>query len=140
MKKLSALFLMIVFIGFSGCSSLSGSNAISMLTGNNWVLSSLMGGELDMSKFTSGLPTLNFGEGGNLTGYTGCNNFNGDFEFEGGLINLNPGATTKKACPNGGGETEFLSALGEVANFRITKDKLTLLQGAQEIMTFLPQD
>ncbi|WP_215223263.1 META domain-containing protein [Echinicola shivajiensis] len=133
--KLST-FLIVLFLGFSSCSSVSSLNPMDLLTGNNWVLSSLMGGGLD--KFAGALPSLNFSDNGGLTGFTGCNNFNGNFELSGTGINLDPGAMTKKACP-GDGENQFLGALKNVSNFKVAKDKLTLLDGAQELMTLIPQ-
>ncbi|WP_186757578.1 META domain-containing protein [Echinicola salinicaeni] len=134
--KLSSL-LLILFLGFSSCSSVSNLNPLDLLTGNNWVLSSLMGGGLDM--FSGALPSLNFSENGGLTGSTGCNSFNGNFQLSGTGINLDPGAMTRKACP-GDGENQFLSALKNVSKFKVAQDKLTLLDGAQELMTLIPQN
>ena len=138
MKKLSNLLLLIVLLSFSSCSSISNLNPLSLLTGNNWVLSSLLGGGLDASKFTSGLPFLNFMDGGKLAGFTGCNNFSGSFQIDGTSLNLDPGAMTKKAC-KGGGEDQFISLLIQAKNFKVAKDKLTLLDGAKELMSFIPQ-
>lgn len=90
-----------------------------------------------MSKFSGGLPTLDFLEGGNLAGFAGCNNFSGGFSLEGTGIKLDPGAITRKACP-GGGEDEFISSLNKVKNFTVGKEKLTLLDGATELMSFVP--
>lgn len=138
MKKVKLLALGLVFVAFSGCSAVSNLNPLSLLTGNSWVLSTLMGSGLDLSKFTSGIPALNFLDGGGLSGFTGCNNFNGNFNLEGDRLSLDPGAMTKKACP-GSGEQNFLSALGQVKNLKVAKDKLTLLDGAKELMTLVPQ-
>ncbi len=138
MKKLSNLLLLFVFLSFSSCSTVSNLNPLSLLTGNNWVLSSLLGGGLDASKFTSGLPFLNFMDGGKLAGFSGCNNFSGSFQLEGTSLNLDPVAMTKKAC-DGDGENQFLSLLGQAKNFKVAKDKLTLLDGAKELMSFIPQ-
>ncbi|MBD8487945.1 META domain-containing protein [Echinicola sp. CAU 1574] len=133
--KLSAL-LFALFLGLGSCSSVSSLNPLKMLTGNNWVLSSLMGGGLDM--FSGALPSLSFMDDGKLSGFGGCNSFSGDFELSGTNLNLDPGAMTKKACP-GGGEDKFMSALKNVSNFKVDKDKLTLLDGASELMTLIPQ-
>jgi heat shock protein HslJ len=52
---------------------------------------------------------------------------------------LDPGAMTRKACP-GNGEKDFTSALSQVANFKVNKNKFTLLDGAaKELMSFIPQ-
>lgn len=138
MKQLKLSTLLVgLFLGLSSCSSVSSLNPMQLLTGNNWVLSSLMGGGLDMFS-GGGLPSLGFGDDGKLTGSTGCNSFSGNFEMNGTNLNLDPGAMTKKACP-GEGENEFLDALKQVSNFKVSKDKLTLLDGASELMTLMPQ-
>jgi heat shock protein HslJ len=45
---------------------------------------------------------------------------------------------TRMACP-GNGEKLFLEAVGKVKNLQITSGKLVLLNGATEIMTFVPR-
>lgn len=141
MKKYSSVLVLAVFLSFSSCSSLGGMNPLSMLTGNNWVLNSLMGKALDPAKLLGGLPSLNFLDGGKLAGFTGCNNFNGNFSLDGKNLSLDPGAMTRKACPGEGDETEknFLGALSQVKNLKVGKDKLTLMDGAKELMSFIPQ-
>ncbi|WP_111670796.1 META domain-containing protein [Algoriphagus litoralis] len=136
LHRIAVLGLLVLILG--GCSSSAGLNPLSLLTGKSWALSSLMGGEIDPSKFTAGVPTLDFLEGGRLAGFAGCNNFSGGFSLEGTDIKLDPGAMTRKACP-GGGEEEFISALNRVKNFTVAKEKLTLLDGATELMSFVPK-
>ncbi|MCH7401271.1 META domain-containing protein [Belliella kenyensis] len=138
MKKLANALFLLVFLSFSSCSSINNFNPLSLLTGNNWVLSSILGGGLDASKFTSGIPFLNFMDGGKLAGFAGCNNFNGNFQLDGTSLSLDPGAMTKKAC-QGGGEDQFLSLLNQAKNVKVAKNKLTLLDGAKELMSFVPQ-
>ncbi|GAB3656898.1 META domain-containing protein [Echinicola sediminis] len=133
--KLSTL-LFVLFLGMSSCSSVSNLNPLKMLTGNNWVLSTLMGGGLDM--FGEGLPFLSFTDAGRLAGSTGCNSFSGNFQLSGTDLNLDPGAMTRKACP-GNGESIFIDALKKVSKFKVSSDKLTLLDGASELMTLIPQ-
>ncbi|MFC3415969.1 META domain-containing protein [Algoriphagus hitonicola] len=130
-------FGLLIFI-YGGCDSSKNLSPIGLLTGNTWALSSLLGQGLNLSEFSGGVPTLNFLEEGRLAGFTSCNNFSGGFLLEGTTLELDPGAMTKKACP-GDGEQDFLEALGRVANLQISKDKLTLLDGSTELMTFLPK-
>ncbi|TDQ17558.1 heat shock protein HslJ [Algoriphagus boseongensis] len=138
MKNIKLLYFALLILLFSGCSSSSQLNPITLLTGNPWALSSMMGGSLDLSKFPSGIPTLNFLDGGKLAGFAGCNNFSGGFSMENSGLQLDPGAMTRMACP-GTGEDEFMDALVKVKNFKVTKDKLTLLDGANELMSFVPK-
>jgi len=138
MKKISILLSLAFIMSLASCGSVGNLNPLSLLTGNNWVLSTLMGNSLDPSKFLSGLPSLSFLDGGGLSGFTGCNNFNGKFSLDGTKMNLDPGAMTKKAC-EGSGENDFLGALQQVSNFKVNKDKLTLMDGAKELLSFVPQ-
>lgn len=91
-----------------------------------------------MNQFAGGIPSLAFLEDGKLSGFSGCNNFSGNFSLEGTGIELDPGAMTKKMCP-GSGEQDYISALGKVGDLKIGKDKLTLLDGATELMSFVPK-
>lgn len=138
MKKFFSILSLVAVLSFASCSSVGNLNPMSLLTGNNWVLSSLLGNTLDGSLFSGGLPFLNFMDEGKLTGFTGCNNLSGSFNIEADGINLDPGAMTKKAC-EGDGENQFLSALSKANNFKVGKNKLTLLDGATELLGFVPQ-
>jgi|AntRauMFilla1563_2_1112583.scaffolds.fasta_scaffold01649_5 heat shock protein HslJ len=138
MKKLNLLSIGLIFLLISSCGSLKAINPLSFLTGNSWTLSTLMGNELDIEQFSGGIPTLDFLEGGRLAGFTGCNNLSGSFQLEGNGIKLDPGAVTRKAC-SGNGEQAFLSALGKVGNLKVGKDKLTFLNGSEQLMSFVPK-
>lgn len=137
MKQIQLVALGLLILIFSGCGSTAKINPVSLLTDKPWELSSMMGA-LDSSKFPAGLPSLSFLEGGRLAGFAGCNNFSGGFSLEGSGIQLDPGAMTKKACP-GNGEDLFMQALDKVKNFKVEKEKLTLLDGDTELMSFVPK-
>lgn len=138
MRALKSTFILLTFVLLSSCTPLKSLNPLSLLTGNTWELASLLGKNLDLSQFAAGIPSLNFLDEGKLSGFSGCNNFNGSFALEGTDISLDPGAMTRKACP-GSGEQDFISALGKVSNLKVDKDKLTLLDGASELMTLIPK-
>lgn len=137
MKLRLAFFLGLLILYASGCSSTANLKP-GALQGQPWELASMMGSAPDPAKFAGGAPTLNFLEGGNFAGFAGCNNFSGGFDLEGANLTLDPGAITKKACP-GSGEDEFLAALAKVKNLKIEKEKLTLMDGATELMSFIPK-
>lgn len=136
MKKLQLLSISVLFLLLSSCASTPKINPLSLLTGNSWELANLIGA--DLVQFSNGKPTLNFLEGGRLAGYAGCNNFSGGFLLEGANLQLDPGAMTKKAC-EGEGEDLFVRAIQKVNSFQVAKDKLTLLEGASEVMSFVPK-
>ncbi len=138
MKRLQSLSFTIIFFLATSCGSLNSINPLSLLTGNTWALSTLMGKELDLSQFVGGVPSLNFLDGGKLSGFSGCNNFSGNFSLENTAVKLDPGAITKKACP-GSGEQDFLSAIDKVGQLKVDKNKLTLFDGDTELMSFIPK-
>ena len=92
-----------------------------------------------MKQFPGGIPSLDFLAEGKLSGFSGCNNFSGNFSLEGTGLKLEPGAMTKKMCP-GTGEQDYISALGKVRDLKIEKEKLTLLDGDTELMSFVPKN
>ncbi|AKP51006.1 hypothetical protein CA2015_1569 [Cyclobacterium amurskyense] len=139
MRQFKILFTFILLFSFTACSSLNNINPLSLLMGNKWKLAGMMGKSLDVGKFADAVPLLSFMDGGKLSGFTGCNNFSGDFTLEGKSLSLNPGAMTKKACP-GTGESDFLKALSMVKNFKVVKDKLVLMDGASELLSFIPEN
>ncbi|SFB47323.1 META domain-containing protein [Algoriphagus aquimarinus] len=135
LKTLSAALILLLFVS---CGSSKSINPLNLLTGNSWALSSIMGHGLDMNQFVGGIPSLSFLDGGKLAGFSGCNNFSGNFLLEGTGIQLDPGAMTKKMCP-GSGEQDFISTLSKVGELKVGKDKLILLDGTTELMSFVPK-
>jgi heat shock protein HslJ len=101
-------------------------------------LEALNGVSVSPDDFVKGLPSLRFDQKGKLSGSTGCNQFNGDFELDGSNINLNPGAMTKMNCP-GDGESKFLDALKGVSELNFEGDKLVLADQAKELLRFAPK-
>ncbi|GAB3232124.1 META domain-containing protein [Algoriphagus aestuariicola] len=139
MKTLQCITLSLLLLLINACAGTNNLNPLGALTGKGWELSSLSGQAPDLSKYPAGIPTLNFLEEGRLAGFAGCNNFSGEFALEGGpgAIRLDPGAMTRKACP-GSGEEEFIAAFEKAKNFKVEKEKLTLLDGSAELMSFVP--
>lgn len=138
MKAFKTLSYGLILLLLASCGSTKAINPLSVLTQNSWALSSLMGKGLEINQFEGGLPSLHFLDDGKLSGFSGCNNFSGNFSLEGTGIRLDPGAITKKIC-SGKGAQDFLSALGKVGDLRIGKEKLTLLDGSTELMSFVPK-
>ena len=139
MKNLKIFSLGVLFLILSSCGGMKSINPLSLLTGNSWALSSLMGQELDLDQFPKAVPSLDFLVGGKLAGFSGCNNFSGNFSLEGTGLKLDPGAITKKVC-SGTGEHGFLSTIEKVSQIKVDKNKLTLLDGDTELMSFVPKE
>ena len=71
-----------------------------------------------------------------VSGFGGCNRFNGSYEIEGRSITFGPIASTKMACiPGGDTERAFLAALGKVTSFHKTAHHLELLDADGTIVT-----
>ena len=117
----------------TGCSG--SKNIMGALTYQPWVLNSIMGKAVDESNYMDRLPSLSFQDNGKVAGFTGCNNFNGNFKLDGTNMAIDPGAMTRKMCP-GNGEQDFLDAISQVKNVSLDKDKLSMSNGATELLTF----
>jgi heat shock protein HslJ len=67
------------------------------------------------------------------SGYTGCNNFFGQYELDGASIKFGPIASTRSACPDQEAaiETAFLKALSETHGWMIKKGMLLLFAGGE---------
>ena len=58
------------------------------------------------------IPSLTFDfDKGLLSGTAGCNNYNAPFVYDNGLIIVSPARSTKMACQNLAGETQYLNSL-----------------------------
>lgn len=139
MKNLKRFGFGVLFLVISSCGSLKSINPLAVLTGNSWALASLLEQDLDPDQFSGVVPSLDFLAGGRLAGFSGCNNFSGNFALEGTALKLDPGAVTKKSC-SGSGEQDFFSAIEKVNQLKVDKNKLTLLDGTTELMSFIPKN
>ena len=77
------------------------------------------------------VPTVDLGVDGSVSGFAGCNRFDGTYTLDGATIAFGNLASTKMACerPAGAVEAEYLSALGGVSTWQIGADKRLLLGG-----------
>jgi heat shock protein HslJ len=73
--------------------------------------------------------TIQFGPDGTVSGNTGCNSFNGSYTVDGSSLEINPDvAATMMACESASQqlETQFLTALSEVASWERSGQTVTL--------------
>ncbi len=106
------------------------------LTDSIWYLSSvkdiIVGGSNGLKTDN---PYLKFGNDGNVSGKTSCNNFNGQFDVgEDGLVTISDLIMTRMACPDSELEKEYLDVLSQKINYRIDADTLTFMDTAGEII------
>lgn len=130
-------FIFFVLICSLNCTPLKKTNPPKeIIKGTSWTLQSLNGNIVTTDNSIKSSAFLKFGADGLLSGNTSCNSFSGKYSIEGNKIYLNPGAMTRMMCP-GAGEQDFLTAIKQVTNFKITAGKLSLQNGTSEIMSFI---
>lgn len=102
------------------------------LTGTTWQVTSLVSPQSvsTSTALQNSKPTLTIAEDGNVTGFTGCNQFNGRAEVSGtpAIIEFGPLATTRKACPQDTDQVErtVLRVLTGKVQSEIASDELRL--------------
>ncbi len=83
--------------------------------------------------------TVQFNNQGRITGYDGCNTFNGSYELDGSNISINPNMiSTKKACDEiiMKQADAFTKLLLASTSYKLGDGVLLLLQGEQEGLSF----
>lgn len=99
------------------------------LEGTAWTLSGIVENEAVSSMPIDQEITATF-EGGQLSGFAGCNSYSAEYTIEGERLNLGEVVSTLMACEEeerNEREQAFLAALQNVAAYRIERQSLTLL-------------
>ncbi|WP_158169862.1 META domain-containing protein [Mycolicibacterium smegmatis] len=102
------------------------------LTGTTWQVTSLVSPQSvsTSTALENSKPTLTIAEDGNVTGFTGCNQFNGHADVSGtpAIIEFGPLTTTRKACPQDTDQVEraVLRVLTGKVQTEIASDELRL--------------
>jgi heat shock protein HslJ len=105
---------------------------------DKWVLSDISGEDTINVLFADELPFLKFDDGGQLFGFSGCNNFHGNYSITDAGIEIEPGAMTRKMCP-GNGENVFIQALNQIRTFEVDEAKLILKADNNVWLSFVPE-
>ncbi|MFN2201662.1 MAG: META domain-containing protein [Caldilineaceae bacterium] len=109
------------------------------LAGTRWLLTDL-GGEAVPADVAV---TAAFGEDGNLSGTSGCNNYSTQYEVDGQSITISPQMmSTMMMCPDPAMQVEqaYQQALLTATSFEITGDTLVLMdESGTAILTFSAQ-
>ncbi len=100
------------------------------IVGSSWVLT-----ELDRASPPAGAgegeASLRFPQEGRISGFTGCNRFNGSYTLAGHSIHLGPVMTTRMACPASANiEVSYKKALADARQIDLEGDSLYLLNEA----------
>ncbi|MEX1171483.1 MAG: META domain-containing protein [Chloroflexota bacterium] len=96
------------------------------LAGTSWVLA-----EIPTAPIVDTIPTLDFGADGTVSGFAGCNTFNGTYQADESSIAFGPLATTKIGCPDPTMlvERAYLAALASATSWRIGEAGRLVLEG-----------
>ena len=139
MKRALAIMVLGLGIGLTACGGAGGASpsAGAGLEGTSWTLVKIGDQEITLEA----PPTLTVGADGEVSGFTGCNSFNGTARIEGDSINFGPLASTMVHCSGAPGvtETAFLAAMNEIEGFAIDgQGRLVLEDGV--VMVFEPAE
>lgn len=128
--------------GNGGSAMKPADSAIKSLMGE-WELKQLGGGDL-ASLLPAGAraPSLNFLQDGKVSGFAGVNRLTSQLDISklaAGEFSLAPAATTRMAGPPElmNIENQFTTLLGRANQFKLDDNRLTLLDGGQEILGFV---
>lgn len=104
------------------------------LAGTAWRVTAINNGRQAVVSITAASTvTLVFAADGRLSGSAGCNNYTAAYSDEGGRVNIQPPAATRRMCPGKGvmeQEQWLLAALATVASARIEGNRLELRSAA----------
>ncbi|WP_299383332.1 META domain-containing protein [uncultured Lacinutrix sp.] len=138
--KTTAILLFAIILNACGTSSQATSN----LSNDNMksVQETLNGtftvSEMEVENLIKDL-TITFDEANSkVSGFSGCNNFFGNYTTEGNTIKFSALASTKKMCADKNSnlvESKMMAALGEVTSFEIKEDQLILLNSKTKLLT-----
>ena len=105
--------------------------SLSELLGTNWVLTRI--GDETVIVPDGARESRFVLQGGQVSGFGGCNNFNGGFETSGQTIRFGPLAATTRACVDDmDRESAFFSALGSAASYRLFRHHLELFDSDRD--------
>jgi putative lipoprotein len=98
------------------------------LTDAHWKLVELGGKPAEPGAGEKELSLVLASEGRRASGFSGCNDFAGEFDTDGNTLTFGPLASTRKACMDGmEQEQTMLQALSNVASYAIEGDSLALM-------------
>jgi heat shock protein HslJ len=92
-------------------------------------------GEIQAAQTYLEPPSIRFSQG-EVGGNATCNRFFSSYTLEGDLLSIQPGGSTLMACPEEFmvQEQAFLTALPQVASYRVTGDQLELLDAEGDVV------
>jgi len=132
-RLVGILLLVMVAVVLVGCGShdpsLSGDALAQALTGKTWTLEKLANRDMENDPPL----TMQFMADGTVSGFSGCNTFNGQYTLDGNTLKFGPLASTRKMCGAAANEKEyaFTTMLAKVAQVSLEEDELILFTDNQ---------
>lgn len=138
MKKIIAIFSITV-MALTGCRSAKAVAPLDVITATEWELSSINGKKVDATALPKGAPTATFDKEHKISGNSSCNGYGGSYNLndEWG-INISQVMATKMYC-EGSIENEYFKLLEKVNKAKVDAGKLTLMEGVDERLVFVPK-
>ena len=135
MKKTIIVFKMAaLMLAFISCKS---TKVQENIQGKTWELAAINGIEAKAGDFSRDLPTITFEADKSVSGHSGCNGYRGTYSLgDKGALTVSNVMSTKMYCP-GDGESNFMKAFAKADKVIIEDSKLKLMDGAQEVLTFI---
>lgn len=101
------------------------------LDATSWAVESYLASSGEMTDTLPDSTVTVYFQAGNVNGNAGCNNYTAAYQAENKSLSIGPAAVTRKMCvePVGIMEQEyaFLAALGNVTQYNIKEETLTLI-------------
>lgn len=105
-----------------------------------WILENLNGKTIEQPNGRAKIPQIKIDVNElKYSGNGGCNNIFGNITVDGNTISFGPAAATRMACENSI-ESEFLTALKNISEWKIENNRLNLLQNGNAIVIFKKTD
>lgn len=110
------------------------------LASQKWVLKSINGKDAT-SLFTNGnIPSLEIKPSENkVTGNSGCNSFNSNYNIQGTTIEISPAMMTRMACPNMDAESLFINEIVGSSTLKVADGSLIFIKKGKDVLIFVPQ-
>lgn len=107
------------------------------LSGTRWNVVNYNNGTGIVTLLAGTAINMEFGANGQVTGSSGCNNFNAGYSVNGSALSIGAPGGTQRVCPEPQGvmdqEARFLAALRSAASFRIVGNQLEISNGGGQI-------
>ncbi|SMO55949.1 META domain-containing protein [Solitalea koreensis] len=128
------IYALIFCLLFSACSTVKGPPT---LANNHWELQDVKGVDIYLAFNIKHGIFIEFNDSTKkFNGYTGCNNFFGEYTVDGNKLHFSDMSTTRMACPQMKSENLYLQAISQVDNYRIDGKKLLLYKGEEVLATY----